>query len=78
LSGDETRAYCFDAGGVGDVKNSSKVVELEVPRKTDSGLQQEIEYGLRWNLYVEGKSIAVSVKDGIAVLSGTASSWREK
>jgi len=64
--------------GVGEVKNSLQVVELEVPRKTDSAVQQQIEHGLRWSPFSDGKNIAVSVKDGIATLSGTASSWREK
>jgi osmotically-inducible protein OsmY len=64
--------------GVVDVQNSLKVVGLEVPRKTDSVVQEQIEYGLRWSPYVDSKGIAVSVKDGIATLSGNASSWQEK
>jgi osmotically-inducible protein OsmY len=50
-----------------------KIVGLEVPRKTDSAVQQEIEYGLRWSPYVDSKGIGVAVKDGIAIISGTAS-----
>jgi osmotically-inducible protein OsmY len=64
--------------GIVDVQNSLKVVGLEVPRKTDSAVHQQIEYGLRWSPYVDGKGISVAVKDGIAVISGTADSWREK
>ena len=64
--------------GVVDVRNNLRVTDLEVPYKTDGALQQEIEYGLRWSPFIEGQGIAVSVEDGIAVLSGNASSWRAK
>jgi osmotically-inducible protein OsmY len=64
--------------GVVDVRNNLRVADLEVPYRTDWAVQQQIEYGLRWSPYVDSKGIAVSVKDGIATLSGTANSWREK
>lgn len=64
--------------GVVDVRNNLEVVDLQVPQKTDWAVEQEIEYGLRWSPYIEGEEIAVSVENGIAVLSGSASSWEEK
>jgi len=64
--------------GVVDVRNNLRVVDLEVPQKTDRAVQQEIEYGLRWSPYIQDEGIAVSVKNGIAVLSGSADSWEEK
>jgi osmotically-inducible protein OsmY len=64
--------------GVVDVRNNLRVTDLEVPYKTDGALQQEIEYGLRWSPFIEGQGIAVSVEDGIALLSGNASSWQAK
>jgi osmotically-inducible protein OsmY len=64
--------------GVVAVNNGLKVVDLEVPRQTDWDLQQKIQDGLRWNPFIGSKGIGVSVKNGIAVLSGTASSWQEK
>jgi osmotically-inducible protein OsmY len=51
---------------------------LEVPYRTDWAVQQEIEYGLRWSPFIDGQGIAVSVKDGIAVLSGNATTWKAK
>jgi osmotically-inducible protein OsmY len=80
-SGFEKRYVEFVASrvpGVVDVGNNLRVTDLEVPYKTDGALQQEIEYGLRWSPFIEGQGIAVSVEDGIAVLSGNASSWRAK
>ena len=80
-SGFEKRHAEFIASrvpGVVDVRNNLRVTDLEVPYKTDGALQQEIEYGLRWSPFIEGQGITVSVKDGIAVLSGNATSWRAK
>ena len=80
-SGFEKRYAEFIASrvpGVVNVRNNLRVTDLEVPYKTDGALQQEIEYGLRWSPFIEGQGIAVSVEDGIAVLSGNASSWRAK
>ena len=59
--------------GVVDVRNNLRVTDLEVPYRTDWAVQQEIEYGLRWSPFIDGEGIAVSVKDGIAIISGTAS-----
>lgn len=64
--------------GVVDVRNNLRVTDLEVPYNTDGAIKQDIEYGLRWSPFIEGQGIAVSVEDGIAVLSGKASSWRAK
>lgn len=64
--------------GVVEVKNNLDVVDLEVPRKTDRAVRQEIEHGLAWSPYLEGQGIDVSVKDGIATLTGTAASWEGK
>jgi osmotically-inducible protein OsmY len=64
--------------GVVDVRNSLQVVDLEVPQQTDWDLEQKIRDGLRWNPFIGTKGIGVSVKNGIAVLSGTAGSWQEK
>jgi osmotically-inducible protein OsmY len=64
--------------GVVDVRNNIEVVDLELPRQTDWAVQQEIEYGFRWSPFIEGEGIDVAVKDGIATLSGNASSWQEK
>ena len=80
-SGFEKRYAEFIASrvpGVVDVRNNLRVTDLEVPDKTDGALQQEIEYGLRWSPFIEGQGIGFSVEDGIAVLSGNASSWRAK
>jgi osmotically-inducible protein OsmY len=54
--------------GVVDVRNNLRVADLEVPYRTDWAVQQEIEYGLRWSPF----------KDGIAVLSGNATTWKAK
>jgi osmotically-inducible protein OsmY len=64
--------------GVVDIGNNLQVVSLEIPRKTDWAIQQQIEDRLQWNPYVQGTDISVSVKDGIAVLSGTTTSWETK
>ena len=80
-SGFEKRYAEFIASrvpGVVDVRNNLRVADLEVPYRTDLAVQQEIEYGLRWSPFIDGQGIAVSVKDGIAVLSGNATSWRAR
>jgi osmotically-inducible protein OsmY len=64
--------------GVVDVNNRLTVVDLELPQQTDWELQQQIRDGLRWNPYIGSRGISISVKNGIAVLSGTASSWQER
>jgi osmotically-inducible protein OsmY len=64
--------------GVVDVNNRLSVVDLELPQQTDWELQQQIRDGLRWNPYIGSRGISISVKNGIAVLSGTASSWQER
>ena len=61
-----------------EVRNNLEVVDLEIPRKTDWAVRRDIEQGLRWSPYVQGAGIKVAVDNGVAVLSGTATSWEER
>lgn len=64
--------------GVADVKNNLRIVNLEIPQKTDWELRHDIADAIRWNPFVSEDRIEVSVENGIATLKGNVDSWQER
>lgn len=46
-------------------------------KKNDSRIREDIKNELIWSPFVDANQVAVSVLDGIAILSGTVDSWGE-
>ena len=65
-----------DVKGVVDVKNKITVNETWT-WKPDAVIQREIESELWWSPFVDSDDITVTVKAGIATLSGTVDSYME-
>ncbi len=62
--------------GVVEVQNNLRVHEI-LNAKTDREIKEEIQEQLWWSPFVDSDSIAVSVTDGVATLTGTANSRME-
>jgi osmotically-inducible protein OsmY len=65
------------ASGVVEVKNNLKVSEV-FGWKTDWEIEQDVEDQLWWSPFVDSDEVSVTVKDGVATLTGTVDSWRER
>jgi osmotically-inducible protein OsmY len=63
--------------GVAAIKDEIQV-KFAWPFMTDDEIRDEIEQEMRWSLFVDADQIDVSVKDGIATLSGRVRTWRER
>jgi osmotically-inducible protein OsmY len=46
--------------------------------KDDEDIEEDIESELWWSPFVSSEEITVSVQDGVATLTGTVDSWRER
>lgn len=63
--------------GVAEIKNNLKAYETW-RWKTDWEIKEDIEDELFWSPFVDSNEVYVSVKDGIATLTGTVESWMER
>lgn len=48
------------------------------PVKTDAEIRRDIEDEMFWSPFVEADEVDVSVKDGVATLTGSADDWHER
>ncbi len=62
--------------GVIEVENHLRV-DQTIRWRSDREIQQDIETRYQWDTAVSEDQIAVTVKEGIATVTGTASSWYE-
>jgi osmotically-inducible protein OsmY len=62
--------------GVVEVENNLKI-DKEPAIKTDWEIKRDIERQLFWNPFVDSDDITVSVKDGVATLTGSVYTWYE-
>jgi osmotically-inducible protein OsmY len=62
--------------GVIDVDNGIEVASKSAGW-SDQRIKHNIERQLAWSLFVDNSNISVSVKDGVATLTGVVSTWRE-
>jgi osmotically-inducible protein OsmY len=62
--------------GVVEVENNLEVRRSET-WKCDGEIKQDIEDQLQWSFFVDPGRIQVTVKDGIATLTGAVSTWQE-
>jgi osmotically-inducible protein OsmY len=65
--------------GVVEVDNNLQVTSRWRSKtvKSDWEIRQDIRDELWWSPYVDSDEITVTVKDGVAILTGTVDSWRE-
>ena len=63
--------------GAAEIKNNLRAYETW-RWKTDWEIKEDIENELFWSPFVDSNEVHVSVKDGIATLTGTVESWRER
>jgi osmotically-inducible protein OsmY len=63
--------------GVAEIKNNLKVYETW-RWKTDWEIKEDIEDELFWSPFVDSNEVRVSVKDGVATLTGVVDTWRER
>jgi osmotically-inducible protein OsmY len=65
--------------GVVEVDNNLQVASRwrSKTEKSDWEIRQDIKDELWWNPYVDSDEVTVTVRDGIATLTGTVDSWRE-
>lgn len=67
------------AKGVRGVRDVIDNIEVDYrTARSDAEIRREIEQALKWNMYVDGHLINVSVDDGQVALSGTVGSAAEK
>lgn len=56
-----------------EIRGSHPVVNL-----SDEEIADNIRSEITWSPFVDGDKVSVSVEDGVAILTGTASSWLER
>jgi osmotically-inducible protein OsmY len=67
--------------GVVEVQNNLKI---QYPRwdtqtaKSDWEIKEDIKSELWWSPYVDSEQVTVTVRDGVATLTGTVDSWQER
>ncbi len=76
---DKERVEEITAGINGVVAlNNYLIVNATWSHKDDEDIEEDIESELWWSPFVSREEITVSVQDGVATLTGTVDSWRER
>jgi osmotically-inducible protein OsmY len=74
----QAEAVAAGVKGVVDVQNDLIVPEIWLWGKADWEIKQDIQDELWWSPYVDSEEITVTVRDGVATLTGVVDTWKER